>query len=185
MLNTSTPLNGFSAEINNVSINEVTGRAIVSVAMPRGGEAKFKSAIKKELKLDLPEPGAFTSCKTANGQLVWASEDQFFYLFDENDLEPEKAVKSKLGASAYVTNQSDAFVMLSVSGDRRLEALERICPIDLDTKTFSVGSAARTMMEHIGALILRSSDNEYVLLSASSSAGSFLHAVETSAKNLS
>jgi sarcosine oxidase subunit gamma len=39
-------------------------------------------------------------------------------------------------------------------------------------------------MEHLGVLILRSGDDEYLLLSASSSARSFLHAVETSLRNI-
>ena len=44
---------------------------------------------------------------------------------------------------------------------------------------------ARTSMEHLDTLIIRTAENSYHLMSASSSAGSFLHAVETSIKNVS
>ena len=44
--------------------------------------------------------------------------------------------------------------------------------------------AARTVMEHLGVLILRTGEDDYLLLSASSSAKSFLHAVEVSLTNV-
>jgi sarcosine oxidase subunit gamma len=40
-------------------------------------------------------------------------------------------------------------------------------------------------MEHMGAIVARTGDETYLLLSASSSAKSFAHAVEVSAKNVS
>jgi sarcosine oxidase subunit gamma len=44
--------------------------------------------------------------------------------------------------------------------------------------------AQRTVMEHLGVLILRTGDDAFMLLSASSSAKSFLHALETSVANV-
>ena len=58
--------------------------------------------------------------------------------------------------------------------------LERLCPLDLHESAFPVGAAQRTVMEHMGAVILREGTDEFLLLSASSSAASFLHAVKTS-----
>ena len=40
-------------------------------------------------------------------------------------------------------------------------------------------------MEHLGTIIIRTEQDTFLLLSASSSAGSFLHAVETSIRNVS
>ena len=39
-------------------------------------------------------------------------------------------------------------------------------------------------MEHLGVLIMRTGEDRFLLLSASSSAGSFLHAVETAIKSV-
>ncbi|MBT8415130.1 MAG: hypothetical protein KJO30_12445, partial [Boseongicola sp.] len=55
-------------------------------------------------------------------------------------------------------------------------------PLDLDPDTFPTGSAARTVMEHLGAMIVRVDDTRFWLMSARSSAMSFLHAVETSCR---
>ena len=184
MLEAVSPLGGFAATHNDVLICENTGRSIVSIAVPNGGLGLLKTAVSKLLKLDLPEPGHLTKAKTGNAMLVWTSPDQYLYLFDDAGKDPARTVGSGLGSKAYVTDQSDAWACLEMKGGRKLEALERICPIDLHPDKFVVGMAARTMMEHLGVLILRDQPDRLLLLSARSSAQSMLHAVETSAKNL-
>ncbi|MGB7286158.1 MAG: sarcosine oxidase subunit gamma family protein [Salaquimonas sp.] len=184
MLKANSPLNGFETEINGVILKEVTGRSIVSIAVPKSGLNKLKAAIKKELKLDLPGPGKFTQTDNGSAMLLWMTPEQFFYVINDDNPIAANAVKSKLGSTAYLTDQSDAFVGLSVSGPKAIEALERICPIDISIEKFPVGNCARTMMEHLGAIILRTSNGEFQLMSATSSAKSFLHAVEVSAQNL-
>jgi heterotetrameric sarcosine oxidase gamma subunit len=184
VLKAVSPLSGFSAEINKVSITEVSSRSLVSIAVPNGGLAALKAAIKKQLKLDLPEPGKTTNSKSGNAMLIWASPDQYLFSFDEKDNMPSETVGKLLNGKSYVTDQSDAWVTLKISGERKLEALERICPINLHPDVFKTGMAARTMMEHLGVLIIRDENDSVLLLSARSTAGSLLHAVETSAKNL-
>ena len=59
-----------------------------------------------------------------------------------------------------------------------MAALERFCPLDLGA--FPAGSVARTAMEHMGAVIAREDDAPtFLLLSARSSARSFLHGLGT------
>ena len=65
-----------------------------------------------------------------------------------------------------------------------MTALERICPLDLDPLGFEGDGAARTTMEHMGAFVMRDGEGGFFLMSARSSAKSFLHAVETSIKNV-
>ena len=74
--------------------------------------------------------------------------------------------------------------MLRLRGEKAREALERICLLDLDESAFQVGDAARTAMEHLGTVILREGSDCFLLMSAGSSAKSFLHAVETSVRNV-
>jgi sarcosine oxidase subunit gamma len=185
VLKSVSPLGEYSAEFNTVTIAEVTGLSLISIAVPNGGQAALKSALKKQLKMELPEPGHVSISKPDNSMLIWTAPDQFLLAFDAEDGEPVKSAKSVLGAVAYLTDQSDAWVKLEISGSRRLEALERICPINLHPDIFQVGKAARTMMEHLGVLIIRDTTDSFLLLSARSTAKSFLHAVETSAKNIS
>ena len=91
----------------------------------------------------------------------------------------------KFESSAYITDQTDAWVVLELSGASSREALERICQIDLNKDAFKLNSMARTSMEHMSAIIVRTSKDTFLLMSASSSAFSFLHAVELSAQHIS
>ena len=105
-------------------------------------------------------------------------------MFTHATPDAERVVAARLNGAAYTTDQTDVWVALGLSGAARGAALERICPIDLHPDAFAVDDAARTVMEHLGVLILRTDADEYLLLSASSSARSFLHAVETSLRNI-
>jgi len=111
---------------------------------------------------------------------------QWFVLFDHaaDQGSPVTIIKEQLGDSAYCTDQSDSWVSLEVSGPLATSALERICPIDLHPTEFAVGAVARTTMEHLGVIITRTGDDQYLMMSAASSAESFLHAITTSVKNI-
>ena len=74
--------------------------------------------------------------------------------------------------------------MIRVSGPRSRDVLERICPIDLSSNVFTLGSVSRTVMEHIGTIIFRDEDDSFVLLTMRSFANSMLHAIEVSVKNV-
>jgi len=184
VLEAVSPLGGFTASHNDVTIAEITGRSIVSIAVPNGGLAALKTAVSKQMKLDLPGPGRLTRTKSGDAMLVWTSPDQFLYLFDEMGSHPAKSVGTALAGKAHVTDQSDAWACLEIAGSRKPEALERICPIDLHPDKFETGMATRTMIEHLGMLILRDQSDRFLVLSARSSAQSMLQAIEISAKNI-
>jgi sarcosine oxidase subunit gamma len=149
---------------------------IISLAVPTGKEAVFEASAKKA-GIALPSVGRFKD--TPQGRLMAISQDQYFLIAtDDGSAVP-------FGDAAYMSDQSDAWVALEIKGALVRLALERICPLDLHPKSFPTGSGVRTMMEHMGAFILALGDDEYLLLSARSSAKSFWHAVEVSVRNVS
>ncbi len=178
-------LGGFRENVGGTDLIELTELAIVSIAIPLDGEQAFKAALSKAYGIDAPAPGR--SILSADGQtrFVWTARDQLFALFEDASPMAAADLGEKLGNVVYVTLQSDNWVALRLSGPDARGALERICPIDLDPQAFPEGAAARTAMEHMGAIILRDGADSFVLLSASSSAQSFLHAVKTSIENVS
>ena len=178
------PLRGFDQTIGALRIEEVTDRALVSVATPLDGDKPVAAAIKKAYKCAMPEPGKSVVSPTDNARLIWMAPGQIFVSFDGVEHWPERHVAGLLGDAGYYVNQTDAWVCLRVSGPAAIDALERICPVDLHPERFGVDAAERTGMEHMGALIIREAETSYLLMSASSSARSFLHAVETSAHNI-
>ena len=183
-----TALDNFSEEIHGVSISEVTDQAIVSMAIPKAINDAFNKAIKKSFKVERPAIGQFTQSKTNNTRFLGLQQDQMFVLFDYTGDRAVEEISAKINSTeqlAYMSDQSDSWVTLRISGDNCLDALERICPLDLHQSAFPEGSVARTSMEHMATIIIHESEGSYLLLSLRSFAHSFLHAVTTSIKNVS
>lgn len=163
---------------------EVTDLAIASVACPLGGRSELAGAVRKSWSTELPDPGHSSASADRGVTILGMSPDQYFVLSTAAPMPAGEFVSGALAGAGYVTDQSDNWVALRIEGSLVLPALERICPLDLDPAAFAVGTVARTVMEHIGAVIHREGPEGFLLLSASSSAHSFLHAVATSFRNV-
>jgi len=177
------PLAGYDETLGGIRLRAPEGVAIVSIALPLGGEAAAEKAVKAAYGVALPEVGQ--SVVAGDARLVRLGLDQGFVIFTHTEPTAEALVAEKLKGKAYTTDQTDVWVALEISGARCRDALERICPLDLHPDAFGVDQAARTVMEHLGVLIIRTGEEAYLLLSASSSAGTFQHALHQSMKNVS
>ena len=174
---TATPLlGGAIIQIGTNRIRERDDLAIVSIATPLGGEDALAKALKKHWSLDVPEPTRSTN--SGNTRAIRSGQDQMLLVFPHDTPDAEPHVQGKLGGTGYTTDQTDSWVVLEISGPDTMAAMERLCPLDL--VSFEVDDAGRTVMEHMGAFIVKTGDDRFLLMSASSSAQSFLHAVETS-----
>ena len=174
-------LGGYSRDFDGAHLGELTDVAITSIAQPLGGRAALAKVVKSAWGCALPAPGQSVTARDGV-QVLCLGPDTFFAVsFDQTSASPD-VVTDALGAAGYYTDQSENWVTLRLSGPLAITALERICPIDLDERALPIGAFARTSMEHLGAIILREGIDQFILMSASSSAGSFLHAVETSIK---
>ena len=171
-------LGGYARSFGDTSLTEITDMGLVSIAIPLNGREKLQTSVRALWEIDLPVPGARATTQDGKTHLMAQSPDSLLALLSDP---PGPAIKALQGAG-YTTDQTDNWVILRLTGPLCLTALERICPIDLNT--LSAGNFARTTMEHLGVIILRQGLDDVLLLSASSSAGSFLHAVETSISNV-
>jgi len=176
-------LGGYQKNFDAVSLVELTELAIVSIAIPRGGEETLATALQDTFGADMPKPGTTCLSKDGDMRFLGMAIDQIFCVFNHPEPDAAAIVANNLKQAGYVTLQSDNWVSLRISGPGSRTALERICPIDLAPDSFTEGCVARTVMEHMGVIIYPDGQDSYVLISASSSAGSFLHAVETSIHN--
>ena len=176
---TPTPtLGGYDKNFGALRLHERTELELVSIAIPLDGLQAAEKAIKSAFKLDMPAPGQSSASKSH--RLIRISPDQAMLVFEHAGADAAQMVQEALKGSVYTTLQTDAWVALTLTGETARDALERLCPLDLHDAAFPVDSAARTVMEHMGVMILRESADSFTLMSASSSAGSFLHAIETS-----
>lgn len=183
-LTSAPPLAGIDRSFDRVTLRAPADLAIVSIALPLGGEESGKKAVKTAFGADLPEIGKSVLAKDKAARLLRLSLEQGFVLFPHPTPDAETVVAAKLKGAAYTTDQTDVWSALELSGPGARAVLERICPIDLHPDAFAVNDVARTVMEHLGAIVLRTDTDTFLLLSASSSAESFLHAVETSIANV-
>lgn len=175
-LERTTPLKGYQQRFGDTLLNEVVDLSIYSIGLALQPGAALAS-IEKNLGTAWPVTGKSTSNADSTYQLLGLQLDQVFVLASGDSALPE------LDASAYITDQSDSWVGLRLQGAKSHESLERICPIDLHPGVFASGSVTRTTMEHLAVIVLCESQDSYLLLSPTSSAQSFLHAVETSVRN--
>ena len=178
-------LGGYSLQSGETSLKEVTDLALVSVTCPLGGERNLADATARAWNLEVPRPGRSEAAEDGSVRLLGMAIDQFFAVLPANGGNPLDTVAAHLGTAGYLTSQTDNWVMLRIEGPLAVRALERVCLIDLAPSAFPDGAVARTVMEHLGAVIVREAESKYLLLSASSSAKSFVHAIETSIANVS
>ena len=177
---------------DGTSLIEGTGLSMVSVAPLAGSQAAFQTAMAKLFKTGKtgsPKPSATMALDRPDKPrciLMPSAQNQWFFCFDDDGTNPIDAAKALLGTSLSkqmaMTDQSDSWVILALSGLHSRQTLARICPIDCSASVMPIGTTARTSMEHLGAIITRRPDEGdhqpcFWLLSARSSATSFLHAI--------
>ena len=166
---TEKPLLGnYVRAISGVTLTEVTDLNILSIATPLGGEKKRDAALKK-LNLAPTAPGK--SITEGNMRLIGMAADQHFLLV-ENGVLPD--VKD-----TYTTDQTHNWVAIRAEGDAIWPAMDRLCMLDLHPDACQVNDAPRFDIETMLAVMIKEEDNKILLLGASSSARSFLHAIET------
>jgi hypothetical protein len=113
-----------------------------------------------------PRPGQVLS--TPAGMLVWAGRETAFLFGPAPDLR----------GLAAVTDQSDGWAGLRLSGADAAAVLARLVPLDLDR--LPAGSSARSLLNHQPLLLIHAEPGEYHLWSYRSMAATMVHEIETS-----
>ena len=68
------------------------------------------------------------------------------------------ALRPVLAGSASISDQSDAYVGLRLTGPGVRETLAKLIPIDLHPRAFAIGQVAETIAAHMGVLLWRLED---------------------------
>lgn len=179
MLACRPPLGGYNRRFGDTRLVEITGWRLLSVGVPRGGADAIDTALELAAGVRLPAAGGVNAA--AGAKLLGMAPDLGLAVAEDEGA--FRTIGEALGDIAYLTDQSDGWAVLRLEGPATRAALERICMLDLDPDAFPVDKVARTLMDHLSVVIFRDGGG-FVLMSAASSAGSFLHAVETSVLNV-
>lgn len=169
-------------QIGRVRISEVTDRALASVTARRGSLTGFTAAAETLFGMTLPAPG--TSATGEVWTLIWTGPEQWFAeapFASHEDI--ARIVKAGLGDTASVTEQTDGWVRFDLEGEAVLDLLERLCP--LATRSMKTGAATRSIIEHMGCLVIcREAGQRFSLIAPRSYAGSLHHALAATARSI-
>jgi len=165
--------------VGAVTCTEVPGIALASVAARLGKESQTSKALGDLIGSPVPGVNQFAgSTLTA----IWAGPEQWMIEapFDTHE-EIAGQVKSAIGDTASVTEQTDAWTRFDLSGPEIPAVLELLCQLDL--RKIGAGSAMRCSIHHVGCFVLCRSNELYSLYGPPSSAGTLHHAIITAMRS--
>ena len=165
--------------IGDVMIAENPDVALASVTERRAHDLAATGL----LSVPLPGPGAHATGPEGMGAL-WIAPGSWMVeapLRSGDDLAAR--LKSAVGAAASVTDQTDAWVCFDIDAADAGTLFERLCP--LDTRIMDTGTGSRSVIDHIGCLIVcRDRNQRFSVFGPRSSAGSLHHALVAAAAAL-
>jgi methylglutamate dehydrogenase subunit D len=154
-------------------IAERTDLALASVIAKRGKRFALVNAVNTAFGVALPDGprratrGAVTFAGTGPDQWIASAEGSEAAGFAAK-------VRARIGPFAAVSDQSDARLVLLLSGPRVRDVLAKGVPVDLHPKAFKPGDVATTLVAYIGVQIDMLDDAPtYQLSTPRSTAGSF------------
>ncbi|WP_434054745.1 MAG: sarcosine oxidase subunit gamma [Roseibium sp.] len=161
--------------IKDYTLEVVPMLALASVAARSGSEAGVAANLARTFGTEMPPPGAFL--RGTEHTVFWIGRHQWMIAADHETHEHlATELKTELGGSASVTEQNDGWICLDVTGPELPRVFERLMHADADA--LSVGSALRTVIEHIGCFILcLETDRHYRLFAGRSYGRSLFHAL--------
>ena len=162
----TSPAHGLTpVTLADVALHEGAMIPIWSIAPYRGQEKTVAAHLQKTMGLGFPPAGALLSKGAVS--IAWSGYDQAFLMGGAPD--------AGLSAHAALSDQSDAWARLILSGPLARAVLARLVPIDLSAAAFPVGAAARSMLDHINLLILHADEGVFTLMIYRSMAATAVH----------
>lgn len=193
----------FTLSAPGIDLLEVTDLALVTLALPYGVDGDTLTQI-VEAAFDITLPTLGSSSIARHGErFLGLHQDRLYILLaddgtgvaeagrssaesifverlaDRETLDPDED-DGNAEPLLFLSDQSDSWSMLRLSGKRSRHVLERLCPLDLHDEVFDVDACARTSMEHLAVIILREADDAFLMLSPRSTARDFVHELELS-----
>ena len=173
-------LPGFACTAGSTTLRAITGLGIVSLAVPADRRAAFERAIQTAYHMAVPRTGHAAVTPDQGIRLIGTAPGHYLLLGTAEGLLLNAV--SAIGDAACFTDQSDAWVILELSGTLSRSVLSRSCMLDLHPAVFSVHQSAPTRIEHVTAHITRIGEHHYTIQSPRSSAESLAQALENTLK---
>ena len=160
------------------------GLGLATVAARKGQVLALTQCVRERLGIVLPG-GPY---RRAEGGVAFAGTGPEIWLATKemggNDF--AATLREEIGAMAAVSDQSDGYAVLRLTGAKLRDTLAKLVPIDVHSRAFKPGDVASTVASHIGATLWRLEDGPdgapvFEIAVFRSLAGSFWHALSESA----
>lgn len=163
------PLDGFEPlTIGAVSLSEVDLGVLTSVAPFKGKSDALSAALKEAHGMALPAPNRATG--KAEARAIWFGRDMALLAGPAPD--------PALAQYAALTDQSDAWTCLQLSGAGSEDILARLVSVDLRASAFRRGHTVRSQVQHMNGSILRTGSQTFLIMVFRSMAKTLLHDVQ-------
>jgi heterotetrameric sarcosine oxidase gamma subunit len=140
-----------------VMIGELSGLGLATLASRQGQDAALKSAVLRAYGVHLPE-----NSRVAQGSAVsFIGYGPGQWLAVSESLSHEALagdLSQRLAKLASISDQSGGRTVLRVSGPRARDVLAKGLPVDLDPRAFPLGSAATSVIGHMGVQLWQVDD---------------------------
>ncbi|MGE5721080.1 MAG: sarcosine oxidase subunit gamma [Sphingomonadales bacterium] len=164
-------------------LSEPTGLAIAAVVARRDHAARMVAGLEALVGAPVRD-GPF--CSGGAGRfVVGTGPGSWLLLLEKPDPKWIEDLRARLSGAGAPADQSGAYALLSVAGSMARTFLSRGVAIDLHPDVFGEGSAAATVVAHIGTIVWRKpAAKAFEVAVPRSYALSFWHWVETTAASL-
>lgn len=160
-----------------VSLPITHGRASIDL-LDQGRVTSIAPYPGREMRAQLggpfPAPGEVRSFGA--GRIVWAGRDLVFLM----DVDPPAG----LAEVAALTDQTDGWVWVHLTGADARAVLARLTPLDLRSGGFAIGTSARTMLNHMQAILIRPAPEAFEIAVFRSMAGTLVHELQEAMRSV-
>jgi sarcosine oxidase subunit gamma len=141
---------------HGIAVTEREGSSIASLSVRRGRRAALQERMAAHFGIALPDGPRRVSVGAVSAAGIGPGS---WLLICENGGNSWIAdLKSAVGETASVVDQSDAYGVLRLTGPALRETLAKLVPLDLHPRVFREGDVAGTLLAHIGASLWRCED---------------------------
>jgi len=155
-------------EIGQVRVEEIVA-PMASLSAYAGKVDALSQSLKSTHGLALPEVGQTTNAGDVSCQ--WFGLNHVMLMGEEPD--------AALSEAAAVTDQSDAWCRVRITGAGARDVLARLVPVDLRDDAVPVGKAIRTDVQHMSGALARVGEDAWEVMVFRSMAGTLVHDLKT------
>ncbi len=138
-------------DIGTVTLTEAGPERMTSLAPFRGREAALATVLKQAHGVNWPAPNRATGRDGV--RMLWFGQRMALLIGPAPD--------AALAAEAALSDQSDAWAVVTLAGPGARDVLARLTPLDLRPNRFKRGHTARTDLRHMMASVTRLGPDRY------------------------